>query len=76
MRFSPRDSEYGAGRLFEIQILDSHGRAKFVVYCGESEQELDIQGHIVPGAVLNAARRQPEGKGDYVNEKGESIRPF
>ena len=61
---------------FEIQILDSQGRAKYVGYVGHSEETLDIAGHSVPKAVLDAVRRRPKGPGDYVDSEGNSIQPF
>ncbi|HXK59511.1 MAG TPA: hypothetical protein PLP42_06395 [Acidobacteriota bacterium] len=64
------------GFVFEIQILDSRGRSEIEGYIGYEEATLEIAGHEVPGAVLAAARRQPEGKGDYVDEEGRTIVPF
>ena len=64
------------GAEFEIQILDSKGRAKLLGYIGKTETELDVEGHRVPRSVLEAARRQPIGEGDYVDETGQSIPPF
>jgi hypothetical protein len=64
------------GYPFQIQILDSRGRARLVGHVGYDEMELEIDGEFVPQAVLEAARRQPDGQGDYVDEMGQSIRPF
>ena len=61
---------------FEIQILDSQGRAKYVGYVGYYEEALNIAGHDVPKAVLDAVRKRPKGPGDYVDNEGNSIQPF
>ena len=61
---------------YEIQILDSRGRARKCGHVGASETKLDLDGDEVPLAVIEAARRQLYGKGDYVNAIGESIPPF
>jgi len=63
-------------RQFEIQLLDRQGRATACGYVGPRDARLQIAGHTVPTAVLEAARRQPLGHGDYVNEKGDSVVPF
>ncbi len=60
---------------FQIQILDSKGRAKHVGYVGFSEETLNVSGCNVPKAVLEAARRQLKGQGDYVDSEGNNI-PF
>ena len=64
------------GKEFEIQLLDSKGRGKVVGRVGWSETELILEGHIVPKAVIEAARRQPEGGGDFVDASGQSIPRF
>jgi hypothetical protein len=64
------------GQPFEIQVLDSEGRAIACGYVGTDDTSLDIEGQVVPAAVLEAARRQVIGQGDYVNERGNSIMPF
>ena len=61
---------------FEIQLLDAEDRAKAVGHVGVDEQLLDIDGYCVPFPVIEAARRQATGQGDYVDENGNSIRLF
>lgn len=61
---------------FEVQLLDSQGRAKSCGYLGTTETELVLDGLFVPQAVLDAARRQRPGKGDYVDFQGRPIQPF
>ena len=80
MHLSERDlSERGRptrGGQFEIQLLDAKGRAKATGYIGSEETMLEVEGNSVPIAVIEAARRQPVGQGDYVDEQGHSIQPF
>jgi hypothetical protein len=61
---------------YEIQILDSSGRARTSGHVGANDTLLVVEGEEVPHAVIEAARRQPYGKGDYVNANGESVSPF
>lgn len=61
---------------FQIQLLDDLGRSVEEGYVGLEETELRIAGRAIPRAVLDAARRQPLGQGDYVNANGESVPPF
>lgn len=76
LRLSPRNKEYGDGYRFEVQLLDEAGRAGAVLYLREVHQEFREQEYYVPGRVIAAALKQVEGKGDYVDENGESRRPF
>lgn len=64
------------GRCFEIQLLDKKGRALASKCIGPNDRRLEIDGRVIPTAVLDAARRQPIGQGDYVNDDGLSIQPF
>ena len=61
---------------FEIQLLDAEGRAKVCGYVGSDETTLEVEGKTVPIAVIEAARQQPVGQGDYVDEHRHSIQPF
>ncbi len=61
---------------FEIQLLDAQGRTKVCGYAGRDETTLEVEGNTVPLAVIEAARQQPVGQGDYVDEHGRSIQPF
>jgi hypothetical protein len=65
-----------AEKPFEIQLLDAEGRAAATGYFGIGETTLVIQGQLIPMPVLQAARRQRLGQGDYVNEAGVSVPPF
>lgn len=62
-----------SGKPFEIQVLDSRGRGRLLGYAGYTEETLEVGGHSIPKAVLEAARRQPKGQGDYVDSEGNSI---
>lgn len=65
-----------SGKVYQIQLLDSQGRAKAVGYVGPDDDSLEIADFEVPKSVIEAARRQPVGQGDYVNERGMTIQPF
>jgi hypothetical protein len=76
MQLADDAPERSLGYQFEIQILDRKGRAQSVGYVGSSETELIVEGYVVPLAVIDAARRQPKGQGDYVNKEGKSVHPI
>ena len=61
---------------YSIQILDNEGKGIESGVVGESDGTLIIGRHVVPKAVIDAARRQPLGKGDYIDENGRRIVPF
>lgn len=72
-----RDNECkDINKPFEIQILDEIGQCIAVSYLSSEQEELIIEGKQIPNAVIQAAKKQPIGKGDYVNECGKSIFPF
>jgi hypothetical protein len=64
------------GKAYEIQILDRRGRAETIVHVDEREGEVERDGYRIPQAVIEAARRQLPGSGDYVNRNGETVQPF
>lgn len=76
VRLSAKDPERAEGFLVEIQILDSQGRGELVGYLREGQSQLEIEGQSVPRAVIEAAWRQPEGQGDYVDPAGNTTTPF
>ena len=61
---------------FEVQVLDPHGRTVCCGYFGDVEEDLEVEGRTIPRPVIEAARRQPLGRGDYVDESGYSVPPF
>jgi hypothetical protein len=75
VHLSERDRP-AAREVFEIQLLDLEGRATACGYIGSGDTDLAIEGRLIPAAVLQAARRQPLGQGDYVDDDGNSIPPF
>jgi hypothetical protein len=76
VRLAPGRKEYENGYGFEVQLLDEAGRAGAVLYFLELHQDFRTQEYYVPATVVAAAVRQAEGKGDYVDEQGESRKPF
>ncbi len=75
-----------AGAAYEVQVLDSHGRGAVVVHYASdggvvgasaaNGRQMDAASVRIPEAVLDAARRQIPGEGDYVGEDGRSVPPF
>src|SRR5262249_28602484 len=61
---------------FQIQILNHAGQGIAFGYADEKTTSLEINGERIPLAVIEAARRQKVGNGDYVDESGASIPPF
>jgi hypothetical protein len=61
---------------FEVQVLDSNGRAACCGYVGYEQSELEVAGGRIPRPVIEAARRQLIGQGDYLDETGNSVPPF
>jgi hypothetical protein len=64
------------GMTYEIQLLNAQGQAVARGYADDLADNLQIQGRSIPLAVIEAARKQPIGKGDYVDEAGSSVSPF
>jgi hypothetical protein len=60
---------------FRVDQLDIV-MAVAVLNLREFDQEFREQEYYAPACVIAAARRQPEEKGDYVDEDGGSYRPF
>ena len=69
------DDEAAPGARFEVQVLDASGRARAVTRF-DDETVVEIEGQTVSAPVLEAARRQGAGLGDYVDEAGRSVSPF
>jgi hypothetical protein len=64
------------GAKYEVQLLDGAGQSRAEGYFGVDDTQLIVNGEVVPLAVLEAARRQLRGQGDYVNEDGHTVAPF
>ena len=61
---------------YEIQLLNPDGQAVACGYVDDRIKSLEIQGRSIPLPVIEAARKQPIGKGDYVEGVGISVSPF
>ncbi len=64
------------GYVFGVQILNAKGEGELEGYLRADQEYLEIDGNIIPEAVVAAARRQRNGQGDYVDEQGHSLPPF
>lgn len=74
---------------FEIQIHGDEGGAEqcayigrdsnaviaFIEFTSQGPKSLPADEHQIPLAVIEAARQRRVGLGEYVNEKGERVRP-
>ena len=80
-----RDHRPVADVEYEIQVLNEGGQAAFSIYLDSTGEILIAERNdptaafeppIVPQAVIEAARSQPRGKGDYVDNEGNPVMPF
>lgn len=76
LHLGDRDFKPSPQHEYEVQLLDSKGRAKQVGYLTTDQDKLEIEGMLVPFEVIQAAKKQPVGQGDYLDSKGISIDPF
>lgn len=61
---------------YEVQLLGADGRAVGWQYVDDASTALEIGGTRIPLPVIEAARRQLIGRGDFVNEEGNPVPPF
>jgi hypothetical protein len=66
----------GLAERFEIQVLDDEGRARSTAYVSQDAIELTVDGHTIPTAVIEAAKRHGEDQGDYVGPDGRTVSAF
>jgi hypothetical protein len=64
------------GYVYGVQILNAKGEGELEGYLKPGQSYLEIAGYIVPEPVIEAARRQRNGQGDYVDEQGRRLSPF
>lgn len=64
-----------ATQQFEIQLVDRYGRATAWGFVGETKSTLTIGKIDIPRAVIEAARRQSIGVGDFVDDDGNQVLP-
>jgi hypothetical protein len=74
-RLRPHERPAARERL-EIQVLDDDGLAVAVAYATEASSILSVEGHEIPSAVIEAAKRCEEGGGKYVDAQGSTVQPF
>jgi hypothetical protein len=65
-----------ANLRYEIQLLNTNGQAIACGYVDDQADRLQLEELLIPLPVIQAARRQPSGNGDYVDESGRSISAF
>jgi hypothetical protein len=74
--YDESDPEYREGFRYEIQLLNDDGEAGGVIQLSDEETRISIPGYDIPLKVIEAAKSQEKGSGDYVNSGGECVRPF
>jgi hypothetical protein len=69
------DRRRAGGKVYQIQVVDRNGLATEFAYLNGEEERLEIDGRIVPVAVIKAAKRQEPGRGDFVDIEGNQVLP-
>jgi hypothetical protein len=62
-------------QIYQIELVDRRGRATAWGFVDNFNNSLTIRDVEVPQAVIDAARRMPAGKGDFVNPEGNRVLP-
>ena len=62
-------------KKYTIEIVDQFGRAISWGHIGDKESTLLIGDIEIPKAVIDSARRQPLGCGDFVDADGKQFLP-
>ena len=76
MRLRPDHSRPFPDAEIQVQLLDEDGLSKEKGYLSGNGMELSLGGQRVPNAVVDAARRQVPGRGEYVDESGARVDPL
>ena len=76
VRMEEAHRHYAAGYRFVVQLLNDDGQGEVVLYLKGPRADYRSGSLYVPSAVIAAASRQKPGKGDYVDESGQSHPPF
>lgn len=76
LRMAEHHRHYAAGFRIEVQLLNDDGQGQVVLYLRGPHADYQSGNIFVPSAVIAAALRQMPGKGDYVDESGQSRGPF
>lgn len=61
---------------YEVQLLNADGEVERSAYLKAEDTRVEIDGEPVPESVVDAAKRQPAGSGDYVDKDGNSVPAF
>lgn len=72
MQIAPNGFGYDDGFRFEIQLCNEAPQGGAVILFRGDEAEFSVAEFDVPEEVFRAALRQPPGKGDFVDSRGES----
>lgn len=76
MRHLPLDdSRRTQGQVYQVQVVDSSGRATAFAYLGAEQEALEVGGEPTPKAVIQAVRELPPGTGHFVDAEGRILAP-
>ncbi len=75
LHLKSRDKRRLEGKIFQIQVIDENGLAISFGYISEEDNKLIIDDCLVPAKVIEAAKRQNIGCGDFVDMNGEQVLP-
>jgi hypothetical protein len=62
--------------LCEIQICDEEGRGEFVVSISAGDTQAEVEGRVIPLAVIKAVQCLAIGRSDYCDSGGNRLDPF
>jgi hypothetical protein len=75
LRPEERWPEQKEGQSFGVHLVNRFGQTTVDGYFGENDKAVVVGGVEVPRKVLEAAKRQAIGSGEYVNANGEPVMP-
>lgn len=63
------------GQVYQVQLVNRFGQATSSGFVSKTDHTLKIGGIEVPHTVIAAAKRQPIGRGEYVDRDGRAVLP-
>ena len=62
--------------LCEIQVCDDEGRGELVVSVSTMDTYAEVEGRVIPSAVIRAVQCLAVGRSDYCDAEGNRLDPF
>jgi len=69
------DSRRDKGQVYQIQVVDTFGRATAFAYLGAEQESIEVGDQMTPQAVIKAVRELPPGVGQFVDAEGHILAP-